>query len=42
MFGILQIDGGGYYNRTGGSFTNYSNVGSEYEELKNKVYVPIS
>ncbi len=42
MIRFIENINGEYYYKTGGGITIYSNVGSEYEELKNKIYVPIS
>ncbi|NLL04864.1 MAG: aminodeoxychorismate synthase component I [Clostridiaceae bacterium] len=42
MIRFIENINGEYYYKTGGGITVYSNVESEYEELKNKIYVPIS
>lgn len=42
MIRFIENINGEYYYKTGGGITIYSDVKSEYEELKNKIYVPIS
>lgn len=42
MIRFIENINGEYYYKTGGGITIYSNAKFEYEELKNKVYVPIS
>ncbi len=41
MIRFIENINGEYYYKAGGGITVYSNVESEYEELKNKIYVPI-
>lgn len=41
MIRFIENISGEYFFKSGGGITIYSDVKSEYEELKNKVYVPI-
>lgn len=41
MIRFIENINGEYYYKAGGGITVYSNVESEYEELKSKIYVPI-
>ncbi len=41
MIRMIEKKGEKYYFRSGGGVTHQSNLDDEYEELKNKIYVPI-
>lgn len=42
MIRFIENINGDYYYKAGGGITVYSDAQAEYEELKNKIYVPVS
>jgi len=41
MIRFIEKENGEYFYKSGGGITVYSNPESEYEELINKIYVPV-